>query len=216
MVPELHDVFRKRKGSFEKVMEGVKLCQKYKLKPIFNTVVHNMNMYTKGFIDLLEFTEKEKIMVNLLYAKGVGEFKDKGAMLSKEDFNNLPKILEPYNYWHIHHAGDLKANQGKQGCPGLKEMVNMTPYGDVIACANCHIYFGNVRDEPFKVIRERALVESPYGKYRKCFLAEDEDFINIYYPLLEKNGHVSLGEFTNELKNYELKHKKKVYEELGN
>ena len=219
-IPEIHDVFRRKKGSFEKVMQGIRLCKKYKIKVILNTVVHKKNLYTDGLIKLFEFSEKEKIMVNVLFAKGVGEFKDKNVMLTEKDFSEFKKIAEPYNYWHIHHDGALKANYTKTGCPGLKEMVNMTPYGDVIACANCHIYFGNVRKESLKAIRDRALKGSPFGKYRRCFLTQDQDFMNIYYGLLHEkkdgNAYISLNEFRKTLSAYEKKENKIVYSELDN
>ena len=213
-IPELHDVFRKKKGSFEKVMEAIRLCRKYKIKVIINTVVHRGNLYSDGFLELLEFAEKEELMVNLLFAKGVGGFKDKNGMLTEEDFDAFEKIVEPYNYWSVHHAGEMKSSHGGEGCPGLKEMINMTPYGDVLTCANNHIYLGNVRDEPLKDIRERGLKETPFGKYRQCFLAQDKDFMNIYYNLLEGKNHVSLTEFKKALREYERKHKKKIYPEL--
>jgi len=115
---------------------------------------------------------KKKILVNLLFAKSVGEFHDKDVMLDDEDFDNFGKIVSNYNYWSIHHSGTLKSNHGEEGCPGLKEMINMTPYGDVLTCANNHIYLGNVRDEPLAVIRERIFVKSfSSKKLPKLFLA---------------------------------------------
>ncbi len=181
--PELHNAFRRKKDSFERVIKGIELCKKYKIKVIINTVVHKGNLYTDGFRELLDFADREKILVNTLLAKGVGGFKDCKAMLDKEDLQAYMKIVEPYPYVQRH----LNYNYGKQfGCPGTKEMINMTPYGDVMNCANMHIYFGNVLEEPLAVIRDRALKNTPFGRYHSCFLAEDQDFIKIYYSMLEK------------------------------
>ena len=135
-------------------------------------------------------------------------------MLSDEDFDAFFKIAEPYNYWHIHHMGRLKSSHGGEGCPGLKEFVNITPYGDVITCANNHVYLGNVRTESFKAIRERALKESPFSRYHRCFLTMDKDFMNIYYPLLEKKNWVSLEELREGLKNCESCHDTKIYQDF--
>lgn len=214
-IPELHDVFRRKRGSFDRIMKAIELCKKHKIKVILNTVVHKSNLYTDGLIKLLELSEREKILVNVLFAKGVGAFKDKSEMLSEDDFDAFFKIAAPYNYWHIHHMGRLKSSHGGEGCPGLKEFVNITPYGDVINCANNHVYLGNVRTEPFKKIRERALKESPFGKYHRCFLTMDKDFMSIYYPLLEEKNWVSLEEFQEALKDQETRHKAKMFQELN-
>jgi len=212
--PELHDVFRRKKGSFERVMKAIELCRKHRIKTIINTVVYKSNLYTDGLLELLEFSEKNKILVNILFAKGVGAFQDKNEMLSEGDFKAFFKIAAPYNYWHIHHMGKLKSSHGGEGCPGLKEFVNMTPYGDVITCANNHVYLGNVREESFSAIWKRALKETPFGRYRRCFLTMDEDFMNIYYPLLEKKNWISIEEFRSALRSYENHQGKKVYSEL--
>lgn len=213
-IPELHDVFRRRKGSFERVMNGIKLCKKYNIKVVLNTVVSKYNLYTEGFRNLLELGEKEKVMVNILFAKAIGSFKDDNAMLDEDDFRAYEKLVEPYAYACIHHDTQVKYNYGNSGCHGTKEMTNFTPYGDVMNCANMHIYFGNVREESLADIRERAIKKTPFGKYRPCYLAMDDDFMNIYYPLLEKKTHITLDEFNCALNEYEKKHDKVIYPEL--
>jgi len=210
-IPELHDAFRKQRGSWDKVVEGVRLCKKYGIKVILNTVVHKGNLYTDGFIKVMEFAEREKILVNTLLAKGVGNFKDKDVVLDSDDIDALRDISNRYCYASRH----LAYNYGKQfGCPGTKEMINMTPYGDVMNCANMHVYQGNVMEEPLKDIRERGL-NSPFGLYNPCFLADDPDFMAVYYPLLEEHGHVSLEQFSEALCKYELENNKVVYPELA-
>jgi MoaA/NifB/PqqE/SkfB family radical SAM enzyme len=207
-IPELHDAFRRQAGSFKRVVEGIGLCKKYGINPLINTVVHKGNLYTDGFIQLLEFAEKEKVLINTLLAKGVGNFKDKDAVLSPEDLSNYQQIVRPYHYVRRHLAFNYA---GKFGCPGTKEMINMTPYGDVMNCANMHIYFGNVMEEPLAVIRERAIRNSPFGLYHACFLADDVDFMKIYYPILEQQGSVDLDTFMNGLRDYEHHTGKKLY-----
>ena len=210
-IAEIHDAFRKKKGAFERVMNGIRLCKIYGIKVIINNVTHKGNLYTDGYRELLEFAERERIMINTLLAKGVGNFKDKDAMLDEDDLKAYEKIIAPYNWVQRH----LNFNYGKQfGCPGTKEMINMTPYGDVMNCANMHIYFGNVMEEPLAVVRERTLANSPFGRYHECFLAVDRDFMNVYYPLLERKGHMSLDEFKTALKTYEKEHGKVLYPEL--
>ncbi|MBM3294938.1 MAG: radical SAM protein [Candidatus Aminicenantes bacterium] len=213
-IPQLHDLFRRKKGSFDRVLRAVELCRAHGIKVILNTVVHKSNLHTEGLIRLFEFAERRKVLINVLFAKGVGAFKDKEEMMSEADYAAFFAIAAPYTYWHIHHWGKLKSNHGGEGCSGVKEFINMTPYGDVICCANNHVYLGNVREEPLAAIRERALRESPFGRYRRCFLTRDPDFMNVYYPLLEERGWVSLEEFRKALRAYEDEKRTVVYPEL--
>lgn len=214
-IPELHDLFRRRVGAWNKVVENILLSKKYGIKPLINVTLHKGNMYTEGFIKLLEFAETNKVMINVLFAKGVGSFKDRNSMLDDEDFKNYWEIVKPYAWVHIHHQGNVNYNYGCYGCPGAKEMFNMTPYGDVINCANMHIYFGNVLEEPLAKIRERVLRETPLGRYRPtCYLTQDKDFMAMYYPALERNGRMTLNEFKQVLRDYEAKTGRIPYPEL--
>ncbi len=225
-IPELHDLFRRKRGSFQKVMNMIGWAEKYGIKIVVNTTLHKGNLYTTGFRELLELCERRKIMINILFAKGVGEFKDKNCMLDHHDIAAYRQIIKPYAYAHIHHTAgkeghddSVSYNYGAGGCPGTSEMFNMTPYGDVIQCANMHIYFGNVRDMSLREIRDKVIHESPFGKPANCFLTLDPDFMNVYYPLLDSKGemkyagdtHVSLEEFNSALMKYEEKNQKIVY-----
>lgn len=210
-VAEMHDLFRRRRGSFDRVMRGIELCRKYGIKVIINTVVHKGNVYTEHFRKLLDFAEKEKLLVNTLFAKGVGNFQKQDVLLDADDLKAYHELIEPYNYVQRH----LAYNYGKQfGCPGTKEMINMTPFGDVLNCANMHIYSGSVMDEPLAVVRERALKMLPFGEYRPCFLADDPDFMEVYYGLLEKKSYITTEEFREALAEYEKAKGRKIYPEL--
>ncbi|MBF0193643.1 MAG: radical SAM protein [Magnetococcales bacterium] len=210
-IPEMHDLFRLRYGSFDRVMEGIRLCKKYGIKVIINTVVHKENIYTAQFRSLLDLAEREGLLLNTLFAKGVGNFKGRDVLLDEQAIKDYEEVIRPYNYVQRH----LNYNYGKQfGCPGTKEMINMTPYGDVLNCANMHIYLGNVMDEPLDKVRNNALKKTPFGAYHSCFLADDPDFMNVYYPLLEKKPHFSIEEFNDDLEQYEEKNDKVVYPEL--
>ena len=202
--PELHDLFRRQRGSFERVMAGIELCKKYGLKTIINVVVHKGNLYTDHFREVLELGERKKILINTKFAKSVGNFKDKDSMLDEQDIEAFNQLMVPYNYAQRHLAN----NYGKQwGCPGTKENVIITPYGDVLNCAEMHVYLGNVLEEPLKDIRDRALKETPFGHYNACFLTEDKAFMSVYYKKMENAKQISIQELKEGLKQYQEQHK---------
>ena len=61
------------------------------------------------------------------------------------------------------------------------EPANITPFGDVLCCPFIHVSFGNLHDEPLKVIVDRAL-KYPFleAHAKKCLVAEERVFIDKY------------------------------------
>ncbi len=197
-IPELHDEFRRRQGSFSRAMNAINICLKYKIKVVINTVVHKRNLYTEGFKKILDFAEDKKILLHLFFAKAIGNFRNEDLMLDDEDIKAFQEITRPYVYAYTHHgttSGSIKSNYAAKGCHGSKELLNFTPYGDVMHCANMHIYFGNVKNEPLALIRQHALTGTPFSTFSPCFLTLDRDFMDMYYPLMEDKSYIALEEF---------------------
>ncbi len=74
---------------------------------------------------------------------------------------------------------DFEANYVKKGCGAIKEILYVTPYGDVLPCPYIHISFGNIFDKSLEEIRNTAL-ENKYFKdyWQKCLCATDRQFID--------------------------------------
>jgi len=135
-------------------------------------------------------------------------------MLEEKDFKAWAEIVEPYTSVYVHHETERKMNWGnfgRSGCRGTKEVVNVSPYGEVMNCANMHIYFGDLKSESLGDIRARAIRQMPTGKYGECFVTRDDDFMNIYYPLLEDKVHATIAEFHEALSSYEKETQRSVY-----
>lgn len=193
-IPELHDLFRRKKGSFEYAMNTIRLCRKHGLKVIINTVVHKQNLYTEGFRKILELGEREKILVHLLFAKGSGNFKDSEFLLDEADIETIDEIIKVhYPHAFIHH--DTNLNCTRSGCNGTKEMLQFTPYGDAMHCAHMHVLLGNIRNQSLRDIRERALRNTPFNRYQPCFLSMDREFMSFYYNLLQDRACITINEF---------------------
>lgn len=67
------------------------------------------------------------------------------------------------------------------GCIGVKRMVSITKYGDVMPCPYIHVSLGNFFEEPLKDIIERGMKIKYFGNYiNTCLVAEDREFISDY------------------------------------
>lgn len=90
---------------------------------------------------------------------------------------------------------DFDANFVSWGCGALKEILYLTPYGDVLPCPFMHISFGNAKDEPIDVIRGRGLENEFFeGYHKKCLVAEDRDFIEKYLSKMHDVKNLPLNE----------------------
>ena len=193
---EEHDKFRRRKGAYKKAMEAVDLCKKHGIKTIFNMTLWKGNLYSKGFIRLLNIAKEKDLLINTMFVKATGNFSNqKEFMLDDEDITFYYQLRKVYPQVLRH----LDFNFGSWGCPGVKEMMNITPYGDVFSCANGHISGGNLKKEDLNTIRNRMLKQPYWNKYGVCLLAEDKKFMKTYYPLMEgRLKPLSIDEFNKE------------------
>ncbi len=76
---------------------------------------------------------------------------------------------------------DFEANFVQRGCGAVKEILYLTPYGDVLACPFLHFSLGNIFEESLEIIRDRALKNPYFDHYHHlCLPAEDREFIKKY------------------------------------
>ena len=187
-----HDQFRRHEGSFEKIMQGVQCCQKHNVKIVFNTCVTKQNLYSEGFKRLLDFSHQNRILVETIFARCLGNFDGRnGVMLDDQDVQYYYDLRRNYPFV----VRDLDNNYGMWGCPTVKEVLYITPYGDVCPCPYSHISLGNVRTAPLADIRAKGLQTKWYDHYHsECLTAMDQDFMRIYYPAVEKKPLITLEE----------------------
>lgn len=170
-----HDKFRHVAGTFAKAMAAIKLAQKKGLKVLINTTISHQNIHSEGFQKLIEFSHKNKILLNTILAAPAGSWNaSREYMLTKDDINYLNKLRKKYPFLRR----DMDANYTKWGCGAVKESLYITPYGDVFACPFIHISLGNIFEEPLDKIVKRGLSVSYFDHYhKKCLACEDEEFI---------------------------------------
>jgi len=184
-----HDKIRNQPGNFNKIMQAMEWVKKYGMKTAINTVVSKENLYSEGFKKILDFSHKNRLMLETIYARPLGRWAGHAElMLSQKDIDYYYNLRKNYPFV----VRDLDNNYGHWGCPAVKEVLYVTPFGDVCGCPYNHISLGNLHEEPLEKIRARGLSSPWYDHYHyECLTAIDENFINTYLPLADKEGLVA-------------------------
>jgi len=176
--PDEHDSFRRAKGSYERAMRAVDATLNAGLAIFIQTVVTKQRLWSKEFIEFIEFFNKKGIGVFVSYAKPVGEWEGNlKVLIDKNDMEYMRKLEKRYNVFT-----HLTAGYGiNMGCIAVKGMFSVTQYGDVLPCPYIYISLGNIFNEPLKDIIQRGLKIKYFGEYvDTCLIAEDRKFINNY------------------------------------
>lgn len=187
-IPEEHDKFRRVEGTHKKVLKGIDRALKMGLNVTIGTVVSSDNLHSEGVKGLIRMAEEKGVILNLILAVPAGNWQKKGGILiTEEDMEYINNLVATHAYVRT----DFEANFRHRGCGALKEILYLTPYGEVLSCPFMHISFGNIHDESVEAIRSRGLENKYFADfYDKCLVAEDEEFIDRY--LSKTFGHDDL------------------------
>lgn len=173
-----HDSFRGVPGSYARTLAGVNLALARGFNVTLGTVVTHATLRGPGLAGLIDFAKSKKVLLYLILPVPAGNWMAESSMLlTEEDLALINTMTEECSYIRT----DFQANLGPYGCGAAKEILYLTPYGDVLPCPFMHISFGNALTEPVAAIRGRML-QNPYlGRYHdKCLVSTDADFIARY------------------------------------
>lgn len=182
-----HDKFRGVEGSFQKAMEAIKIAKKHKIRIAINATVHHDNLHAEGFCKLIEFANENNILLNTLFAAPSGQWQNnRDALLNEEDVVYYNKLRERYPYL----VRDIDSGFYGTGCPAVKEVLYITPYGNVLGCPFIHLSLGNIFCESLETIRKRGLEDDRFNYYHqyhhRCLITEDKNFIKKYLDLIRE------------------------------
>ncbi len=174
-----HDSFRRAKGSHERAIKSIDAALGAGLDIFIQTVVTKKRLYSQEFVRFIEYFNKRNIGVFVTYAKPVGAWEGHFEVLvNKEDLNYMRDVLEKKYKVFTHLSAAYGLNMG---CIGVKGMISVTQYGDVMPCPYIHTSIGNVFKEPLKDIIRRGFDIKFFGEYvDTCLIAEDRNFIKKY------------------------------------
>ncbi len=183
-IAEEHDGFRGLEGAFKRTVETIDAALKTGLRVTIGTTVSHQSVRGEGLKGLMEFARSRRCQLMLGFAVSAGRWKGKEeVLLTDEDLT----LIEEYMRKNRFVRTDMKGNYLHPGCGAMKEIMYVTPYGEVLCCPFVHISFGDAKRESMSLIRERAL-KNPYLKryWPKCLAATDEGFRNAILSQLEE------------------------------
>ena len=177
-VPAEHDRFRGRPGTFDATMAGIERGRAAGMHISLGTVVTHQSLRSDGIRGLMDLAVRKRMVLYFILPVRAGRWADNTEMLLTHD--DL-RFIEDQTRRSPYLRTDLQANLGPYGCGAAKEILYLTPYGDVLVCPFIHISFGNVLEDDLATIRARALRVPQLAVYhQKCLASTDADFVERY------------------------------------
>lgn len=168
----IHDSMVGVPGCFDKVIEAMKYAKEMQLNICLNAVFYRDN--ADEIKKLIDFSKQNNVflVINIASAEGKWKGMDK-ARVQQKDIDTFNGFLR---YPNVRHDTSFNFS-GRRECPGGKERIHITAYGDVLTCPLVQISYGNVLKESLKDIYER-MVKMEHIKYHSylCKHAFDEEY----------------------------------------
>jgi len=175
-VPEEHDAFRGVPGTFAKTTRTIEEARRQGMNVTLGAVVSHGNVRSEGLRDLIRLAHRYNVIIFLALATPVGEWGGRSDILiTPEDRAHIESLRKEFPLLRT----DFEGNFVHRGCGAVKEILYVTPYGDVLPCPFIHASLGNVFDESLDRIRTRALAIPYFDHYHHlCLPAEDSEFMS--------------------------------------
>jgi len=173
----VNDRIRGVEGHFEKVLRAIGCAKKLGFSVYISTVI--MHKGLGKMEEMTSFAKKHGVGIVFSLACISGNWsEEKDVLLSGEEWTKVQEFMRKNPFirsdWTINFSM-------RQECPGGREKLNISPYGDVMGCGMNYVSFGNVREEPLEKIWKR-MRNFPDFKRRSpdCLIGADRGYINKY------------------------------------
>lgn len=189
-IADEHDAFRGRKGTFDLALAGIDRALAMGFRVTIGTTVSHGSVRSEGLRATMNLARQRRCLMVLALAVPAGRWADNDEiLLTQEDL----KLVDSYVASDPLIRTDLEGNYLRRGCGAAKEILYVTPYGDVFACPFLHISFGRVTEESVGEIRQRAL-RTPYlaGYWPRCLVAADPRFLQDVMVQVRAADHAPL------------------------
>ncbi|MBF0440632.1 MAG: radical SAM protein [Oligoflexales bacterium] len=175
--PEKNDEIRTYKGHFAKVLENIKMAKEFNANAYISTVIGHHD--TEKTMKMVRFAKEQGVGIVFSLVCPLGNWAGKKEnVLTREDWHDVQKIMRE----NPHIRSDWTINFSmKVECPGGREKVAISPYGEVMGCGMNYISFGNVREEPLETIwRRMANFKHFQRRPADCLIGADHEYIDEY------------------------------------
>ncbi|MBF0138197.1 MAG: radical SAM protein [Magnetococcus sp. DMHC-1] len=193
--PEIHDAFRGIQGTFAKTMQTIRTAMEVGLRVTVGAVVTPENLRSQDLRDLIDLVTGMNVILFLALAAPVGEWQHNTHIF----FSPADRLfLDELTARNPLVRTDFAANFIHYGCGAVKEILYITPFGDVLPCPFLHTSLGNLFEESLATIRQRALQNPWFADYGQlCLAAEDREYLAKHNkPFQDAHGRISRYEET--------------------
>lgn len=175
MAEQEHDSLRNKEGAYNKTRRGIEAARENGCNVTIGTVLSHQNIRSEGLESLFKWVSQKQMTLCVSLAAPAGEWAESPeVLLTEEDMRYLKELQDRYPYVRT----DFEANYVHPGCGAVKEILYITPFGDVLPCPFIHVSFGNVFEASLEEIRNEALRNRYFRDYwQKCLCSTDRDFI---------------------------------------
>lgn len=154
-IPEKHDELRGMKGLFNQALQGIQNSLGVGLRCALSTYITRENLHNGEFENVIKLARDSGATgVRYLLPTPTGRwlYNTEVQLTPEEEQKVLEMVDFPFTCRDFYFQ-----NQNSSQCRGLSDRVYfyISPYGDVQPCCFMPLAFGNVREEPLKVILDR-------------------------------------------------------------
>ena len=184
-VEEEHDSFRKKPGSYKRVMRAIKASKEEGLELLLSTCIVKDRVFSQEFEDFCEYCSTEDIPLYVTLVKPVGTARDQDDWVcTKEDIDHLKNLEDKYNIFT--HMTPSYGQPGK--CITVKGINTVNHEGEIIPCPYMDLSIGNVTHMPLAEIMDRGMKDKWLGPYRdECIIGENFNFIKFHNDSVAKH-----------------------------
>ena len=182
----VHDALRQSDGCFLSAIEGLKLCTQHAIPCLISTYASKRALREGDLERIVALARKMRLNgVKILFPILSGKWREnESERLGPEEEKHLESLLDP-SFVYIEDALEMVKKRQK-GCSAMeRNLVYISPYGDIQPCPAIPISFGNVRDEDPKDIIKRMSDHTFYKKYSSCdkCLMNEQRFRESYFSV---------------------------------
>jgi MoaA/NifB/PqqE/SkfB family radical SAM enzyme len=176
---ELHESNRGKKGAHQKAIDALFNAKNAGLSATAQHCATHQSVKTENMEELAKFCQENGFGLDIIVARAIGKWEgNHDVLIDEEDAAHLRNLHQKYPALYR----DVFPSYGlDRGCGTVKNILELTKYGDVLPCVFIHISLGNIFEEPLKDIIERGLNIKHFNDYNpKCLSGEDRCFIDNY------------------------------------